>query len=324
MSPMRLHRPNCPPHTAKTLGRLPAGVCGASEEAPRTRRGSRRFGGLRGGDFDLNIVCVSISIRNLNRECLFRRRMRSMCRSSGSRRGSRKVSVGRQRVGLLHSRIHSHEIPLRCRRMRSMCRSSRSRRGSRGCRWRCACAIESFPFKVYHHPWQQRIAVDLPQAYAEHVQEFKDSAGLKEVSVGYVVAGALGGGPKSPLYGLLKRGALDEKEQKKLAKCSQVRPKRSRRMEVHGTFSSEEKHKSDARGLGGRWSARLLNARACGGDIRPGRLASGRCAPFRPEQTLKACDVRSASGCVLCTTHREGAQEGMPRACSRAIAVIWK
>ncbi len=151
--------------------------------------------------------------------------------------------MGRQRAGLVHSRTYSHEIPLRCRRMRSMCWSSRSRRGSKRCRRRCACAIESFPFKVYHHPWQQRIAFDLLQAYAEHVQEFKQSAGLKEVSVGYVVAGALGGGPKSPLYGLLKRGALDEKEQKKLAKCSQVWPKGSRRMGVDGTCSSEEINK---------------------------------------------------------------------------------
>lgn len=73
-----------------------------------------------------------------------------------------------------------------------------------------------------YHPVDFHIVSLLLQAYAEHVQEFKDSAGLKEVSVGYVLAGALGGAPKSPLYGLLKHGALDEKEQKKLGKCPQV------------------------------------------------------------------------------------------------------
>lgn len=60
------------------------------------------------------------------------------------------------------------------------------------------------------------------QAYAGSVQEFKDSAGLEETSVGYVIAGNLGGSPKSPQYGLLKRGVLDDKEQKKLNKCPAV------------------------------------------------------------------------------------------------------
>lgn len=60
------------------------------------------------------------------------------------------------------------------------------------------------------------------QGYAEHVQEFKEAAGLNEVSVGYLVAGDLGATPKSPAYGLLKKGQLDEKEAKKLSKCPQI------------------------------------------------------------------------------------------------------
>lgn len=61
------------------------------------------------------------------------------------------------------------------------------------------------------------------QVYAQQMQEFKDSAGLEETSVGYVVAGHLGGGPKSAQYGLLKKGHVDDKEQKKLNKCPSVR-----------------------------------------------------------------------------------------------------
>lgn len=60
------------------------------------------------------------------------------------------------------------------------------------------------------------------QGYAEHVQDFKTNAGLLEVSVGYILAGDLGAGPKSPQYGLLKHGHLDSKEEKKLRKCPQV------------------------------------------------------------------------------------------------------
>lgn len=48
-------------------------------------------------------------------------------------------------------------------------------------------------------------------------------AGMDDVAVGYVIAGDLGAGPKSPQYGLLKRGELDEKEGKKLRKCGPVR-----------------------------------------------------------------------------------------------------
>jgi hypothetical protein len=55
------------------------------------------------------------------------------------------------------------------------------------------------------------------------MQEFKDSAGLEETSVGYIVAGHLGGSPKSPQYGLLKNGHLEDKHQKKLSKSSSVR-----------------------------------------------------------------------------------------------------
>ena len=36
------------------------------------------------------------------------------------------------------------------------------------------------------------------------------------------MAGDLGGSPKSPQYGLLKRGRLEEKEEKKLRKCPKV------------------------------------------------------------------------------------------------------
>ena len=60
------------------------------------------------------------------------------------------------------------------------------------------------------------------QGYAQHMQEFKDSAGLEETSVGYVVAGHLGGSPKSPQYGLLKNGRLDDKQHKKLSKSPSV------------------------------------------------------------------------------------------------------
>lgn len=68
----------------------------------------------------------------------------------------------------------------------------------------------------------KRFSTSPSQAYAQTVQEFKDSAGLEETSVGYVVAGHLGGGPKSPQYGLLKKGTLDDKEAKKLNKCPSV------------------------------------------------------------------------------------------------------
>lgn len=54
------------------------------------------------------------------------------------------------------------------------------------------------------------------------MQEFKTSAGLAEVSVGYLLAGDLGAGPKSPQHGLLKHGRLDDKEDRKLRKCQQV------------------------------------------------------------------------------------------------------
>ena len=64
--------------------------------------------------------------------------------------------------------------------------------------------------------------VGTAQGYAEHVQEFKTSAGLTEVSVGYLLAGDLGAGPKSPQHGLLKHGRLDLKEERKLRKCQQV------------------------------------------------------------------------------------------------------
>ena len=60
------------------------------------------------------------------------------------------------------------------------------------------------------------------QGYAQHIQEFKDSAGLEETSVGYVVAGHLGGSPKSAQYGLLKNGRLDDKQHKKLSKSPSV------------------------------------------------------------------------------------------------------
>lgn len=63
---------------------------------------------------------------------------------------------------------------------------------------------------------------DALQGYAQHMQEFKDSAGLQETSVGYVVAGHLGGSPKSPQYGLLKNGRLDDKQHKKLSKSPSV------------------------------------------------------------------------------------------------------
>ncbi len=40
--------------------------------------------------------------------------------------------------------------------------------------------------------------------------------------MGYLVAGDLGAGPKSPQHGLLKHGRLDDKEDRKLRKCQQV------------------------------------------------------------------------------------------------------
>ena len=61
------------------------------------------------------------------------------------------------------------------------------------------------------------------QSYAKHVHEFKESAGLKEVSIGYVVAGDLAATPKSAQYSLLRKGALDEKDVKRLQKSPAVR-----------------------------------------------------------------------------------------------------
>ena len=63
----------------------------------------------------------------------------------------------------------------------------------------------------------------LAQSYAKHVHEFKESAGLKEVSVGYVVAGDFAATPKSAQYSLLRKGALEEKDIKRLQKCPTVR-----------------------------------------------------------------------------------------------------
>ena len=61
------------------------------------------------------------------------------------------------------------------------------------------------------------------QSYAKHVHEFKESAGLKEVSIGYVLAGDFAATPKSAQYSLLRKGALDEKDIKRLHKCPTVR-----------------------------------------------------------------------------------------------------
>lgn len=60
------------------------------------------------------------------------------------------------------------------------------------------------------------------QSYAEHVHSFKTDSGMSDVGVGYIVAGDLGAGPKSPQYSLLKRGSLDIKDDRKLRKCPQV------------------------------------------------------------------------------------------------------
>ena len=54
------------------------------------------------------------------------------------------------------------------------------------------------------------------------MHQFKEDAGLPEVSVGYIVAGDLAVGPKSAPYAVLKNGALEEKDTKKLQKCPQV------------------------------------------------------------------------------------------------------
>jgi len=61
------------------------------------------------------------------------------------------------------------------------------------------------------------------QSHAKHMHEFKESAGLKEVSVGYVLAGDLASTPKSAQYSLLRKGALEEKDVKRLRKCPAVR-----------------------------------------------------------------------------------------------------
>ena len=64
---------------------------------------------------------------------------------------------------------------------------------------------------------------DAAQKYAGHVHKFKeDTAGLSEVSIGYIVAGDLAASPKSPAYSLLKKGALEERDIKKLKKCPKV------------------------------------------------------------------------------------------------------
>ena len=54
------------------------------------------------------------------------------------------------------------------------------------------------------------------------MHEFKNEAGLPEVSIGYIVAGDLSASPKSPMYALLKKGSLEEKDAKKLKKCPKV------------------------------------------------------------------------------------------------------
>ena len=56
------------------------------------------------------------------------------------------------------------------------------------------------------------------------MHKFKEDAGLTEVSVGYIVAGDLAGSPKSAAYAVLKNGALEEKDVKKLQKCPQACP----------------------------------------------------------------------------------------------------
>ena len=61
------------------------------------------------------------------------------------------------------------------------------------------------------------------QSYAKHVHEFKESAALHEVSIGYIVAGDFASSPKSAQYSLLRKGALDEKDVKRLQKCPTVR-----------------------------------------------------------------------------------------------------
>lgn len=67
------------------------------------------------------------------------------------------------------------------------------------------------------------IFANAPQKYAGHVHEFKEDAGLSEVSIGYIVAGDLAASPKSPAYSLLRKGALEEKDVKKLKKGVKVR-----------------------------------------------------------------------------------------------------
>ena len=61
------------------------------------------------------------------------------------------------------------------------------------------------------------------QSYAKHTHEYKESAGLKEVSIGYVIAGDFASTPKSAQYSLLRKGALEEKDVKRLQKCPTVR-----------------------------------------------------------------------------------------------------
>jgi hypothetical protein len=61
------------------------------------------------------------------------------------------------------------------------------------------------------------------QSYAKHTHEYKESAGLKEVSIGYVIAGDFASTPKSAQYTLLRKGALEEKDVKRLQKCPTVR-----------------------------------------------------------------------------------------------------
>lgn len=60
------------------------------------------------------------------------------------------------------------------------------------------------------------------QNYAEHIQDFKTQSNMADVAVGYIIAGDLGGTPKSPQYTLFKRGVLDSKDDKKIRKCPQV------------------------------------------------------------------------------------------------------
>jgi CCR4-NOT transcription complex subunit 6 len=84
------------------------------------------------------------------------------------------------------------------------------------------------------------------QGYAQHMQEFKDSAGLEETSVGYVVAGHLGGSPKSPQYGLLKNGRLDDKQHKKLSKSPSISAGKgmsAQAQPILAWFSSSFEHK---------------------------------------------------------------------------------